>query len=553
MSQTNHTYILPLTSILQLPWLCLRRAAPCSVLCLLLLLSASAPRACLAAGVTLITHGFSSHVDDWVRAMADRVPHYESFPGTNVTTYKITLATDGTYQWSRTNGSAPTLTDSGQIIIKLDWREMAGTIFPPSGGLSTSNVARMASSLLQQTNAIPELGGHALAELPLHLVGHSRGGSLVNELARLLGTNGLWVDHLTTLDPHPLNNDGNQDLGFSTVDASAANTWDNVLFRDNYWQGIGGLFVPTGQPASGAYNRELTSLSGGYGSAHSDVHLWYHGTLDWRTPASDNADTITTDERSDWWAAYESQGTNTGFCYSLIGGADRTSPDQPLGGGFPAICDGYNQFWDLGGGTTINRTALATNTGAWASLIKLNRLATNAVVQGQSTWVNFYYQWAHPAASNATVRFYLDDDLNPLNTNHTLLHQMLVPGTGASAVSYANVNLMLDPTNSTPGYHSLCASINAGSRTRYLYAPELIEVLAATQPPTLSIARINASQYLIAVNALPGQTILLQHSTDLQSWLPLATNTLTASPWFYTNTPPAVPPQRFYRALSPPP
>src|SRR6185369_13567199 len=103
--------------------------------------------------------------------------------------------------WQRIAGSAPADTDSGEIIIVFDWRQLANNDY------STYEIAQVASVGLLQTNFIPEMNGHALSELPLHLIGHSRGGSLVCELSRLLGTNGVWVDHLTTLDPHPLNND----------------------------------------------------------------------------------------------------------------------------------------------------------------------------------------------------------------------------------------------------------------------------------------------------------------------------------------------------------
>src|SRR5260370_37672649 len=97
------------------------------VLVPLLLARLFVPDASSAAGVTVSTHGYDSDVNTWVTAMADQIPNYHGFPGTNFTTYKVTLTTDGSnyyYQWARTNGSSPSLTDSSEIIVKLDWSQM---------------------------------------------------------------------------------------------------------------------------------------------------------------------------------------------------------------------------------------------------------------------------------------------------------------------------------------------------------------------------------------------------------------------------------------------
>ncbi len=165
------------------------------------------------AGVTIITHGLYGDIDDWVISMAERIAKYPLFPGKRSTCYKLYFIPNGTgynATWIRLSGDRPLETDSGEILIKLDWRQLANNRF------STRQVAGAVVSSLLQTNFISELGGHAIAELPLHLIGHSRGGSLVCEVSRLLGESGVWVDHLTTLDPHPLNNDGFSDFPLYT-------------------------------------------------------------------------------------------------------------------------------------------------------------------------------------------------------------------------------------------------------------------------------------------------------------------------------------------------
>ena len=82
-----------------------------------------------AAGVTIITHGFEleSTYPAWVTAMADNIPGYiqARFPGlgSNCSTYKLTMINIGGafyyFTPSRTNGSPPSATLSGEIIIEL--------------------------------------------------------------------------------------------------------------------------------------------------------------------------------------------------------------------------------------------------------------------------------------------------------------------------------------------------------------------------------------------------------------------------------------------------
>jgi hypothetical protein len=500
-----------------------------------------------AGGVTVITHGFESDSSfpGWVAAMADSIPAHPAFPGTNFTTYKISIAYSGGYSYSlsRVNGSAPSNTDSGEIIVELDWSQLSGNLF--SSYASTANIAPAIAQVLMLTNLAPELGGHALGEFPLHLIGHSRGGSLVSEISRQLGLNGIWVDHLTTLDPYPINNDGNNDPA-TVVDAPAKYTYANVLFADNYWQDLGvGLYLgdPDGEAVSGAYVRQLTYLPGGYWNIsstsapdHSNLHLWYHGTVALATPTSDTDASITTTERQAWWTAYEQQGTNAGFEYTLIAGGNRLSEDRPVGPGYPAVVDGFNQWWDLGAGTAANRTALASNNGNWPSLIRFDRVDTNPVVQGQNLLAQFYYQWAQPTASDATLSVYLDDDFNPLTTNQTLLTLTNLPGTSATSVGLGTISIPITTTNASPGWHSLFAAIRGGGRTRYLYAPELVQVLSIYQPPALGIARAASNQFRITINGLPGQNIVLQTSPDLALWQPVATNLFSTNVWVCTNT-----------------
>jgi hypothetical protein len=440
--------------------------------------------------------------------MANQIPLHTGFPGPTYTFYKLFFISvgGGTYQlsWTRAAGAPPGSGNSGEIIVALDWSQLAD-----GNSFNTYQVAAPVVSVLQNVNFIPELSGHALAELPLHLIGHSRGGSLMSEVSSRLGTNGVWVDHLTTLDPHPLNNDGfGLDwLLYTAVDAPVR-TYQNVLFHDNYWQNLD--LIIYGEAVAGGYVRQLYSLAGGYSSSHSDAHLWYHGTVDERVPANDTEAQVTSAEFGTWYVPYENYGLNAGFKWSLIGRGSRTSSDQPLGPGYPAIRDGYNQMWDLGAGLAGNRTSLPSNNGNWPNVIKFNLVTTNKVQQGTNISVKYFYQWAQPGTSTASLGFFLDDDFNPLNSNDRLLQQISLPGNGASYVSYQTLSLGLNATNAPVGNHVLYAKITGGGRTRCLYAPEILTVIPPpdTVPPSISITNpasaktyTNSQVVTIAANA----------------------------------------------------
>ncbi|HKI70343.1 MAG TPA: hypothetical protein VKA67_12180, partial [Verrucomicrobiae bacterium] len=146
----------------------------------------------------------------------------------------------------------------------------------------------------------------------------------------------------------------------------------------------------------------------------------------------------------------------------------------------------------------------------------------------------------------ATLSVYLDRDLNPEDTNSILVRQTQVPATGAGSV-FSYSNLSLDTTNIPPGRYAVYGKITDGVHARFLYTPESVEILSSLQPPVLNIAQLNSGQVVVGVNGVSGQTIVLETSANLGTWLPLATNTLATSSWTYTNNLSAD--QQFYRAV----
>ena len=89
-------------------------------------------------------------------------------------------------------------------------------------------------------------------------LGHSRGVIVNSEAARRFARSGIAIDHVTGLDPHPVNGTLDAPLDFDWGDP-APRTWSNMVFADVYYRADGGDFNATdfdGIPIDGAVNTE---------------------------------------------------------------------------------------------------------------------------------------------------------------------------------------------------------------------------------------------------------------------------------------------------------
>ena len=211
---------------------------------------------------------------------------------------------------------------------------MAGSIL---GGHHRSTVDVCAAVANELTNPayFPDIN-EPLADLPLHLIGHSRGGSLVSEIARDLGTQGVWVDQVTTLDSHPVNGTHTIDQYYGSFGDATTQFSQNTVFFDNYYETSSDLLTPTGDYVPGALNdpqnanpndfaaggdptqfaallQTGTGQYTGIAADHYNVHLWYAGTI-----STNATDGIYTPPAS--WYTSSQLGRQTGFYYSLIDG-----------------------------------------------------------------------------------------------------------------------------------------------------------------------------------------------------------------------------------------
>jgi hypothetical protein len=351
----------------------------------------------------------------------------------------------------------------------------------------------------------------------------------------------VWVDHLTFLDPVPVASYGD----------AAVQVWENILYADNFYQRLNALFGldPMGNAVTGAYNRRLLNLNGANASAHSDVHLWYHGTIELGPLATDTQQTINSTIRSNWWTAAESSGAAAGFHFSRIGGGDRLSAVMPAGAGTDAINKGYNRLWDLGAGVAANRSLVTGKNALWPSLVTARRTSPASIPAGTAFNLELRYQSDDVSAGAPVLTVTLDPDANPWNGNEIAIDTRPLTASGPATVLTAHLALIVPPA--LTGSYRIAARIQQSGRTRHLQAAGTLLVTPALPPPAIDRFTLGFSggRFTFTVLGSPGQSVRIEAAETLDDWQGIATRTLDSPAWIFSDPDTALHPKRFYRVV----
>jgi hypothetical protein len=423
-------------------------------------------------GLTIITHGYDftqfSGFPSWVTEMADSI-NCRMGGNVPIRTLRILKSGDTDAVLASTLPSTDEMLLSGSGILVVDWSDadqgFCGSAVP------TTKIANCILEFLGQRQE--------LLEMPIHLIGHSRGGSVMSGVAYALGAEGIWVDQITFLDPRPI-------LPGCAIPDFPAKVWNNVLFADNYFQDslVGGI------PVNGTYQLDLSSIVNGdgyncnyewypslheNGLAHSQIHTYYHGTISiWcaTRPVIECADEILIQPR--WYESPNPGGwrRETGFYFSRTGGGNRY--------GAEAI-DGLH--YRLASSSQNNRQPVDLDGAAWPNatfkpLANYNYPATSPI--------NFtYFYQIQDTDSSMDIVFSLDNDTNPFNDSGNSCYRQIgsrLNNAGSSIISEANT-FSWTPTNTDAGtwYVQIKATDKVTGYVRYDYLQKPINITATGQ------------------------------------------------------------------------
>jgi hypothetical protein len=402
----------------------------------------------LLAGVTILTHGYLGNVTGWAAKMADDIVA-RAGGSAQATSYTLKVGENSKQRLAvlslaRERGtSGYQTTSSGETIVKLDWSSVSG------GKYSTTEVAEVVSSFLLNQKADDE--APRFVELPIHLIGHSRGASLITAISQDLGRAGIWVDQHTNLDPHPVDN-VRDPAGHDFRDAPMQ-IFDNVAFSDTYWRSDGNVnnADPDGEPVAGSHDQSLNnSVQQQFaGMAHQSVPSYYDGTIDPST--NDGGDTPIF---ASWYGTGGDKPARdqTGYLFSrLVGG--------------PRPADG---LWPAGGGSAAREAAGQASGRQWANVTDVRVLRSRTYEPGRTIKIRLVRS---DRDSNANVSLFLDRDTNPYNDNfvRTLRRTNVAPSDEAIANRATG-----STAGASVGTYWVCARVtDSAGHVRYSYSKSI--------------------------------------------------------------------------------
>lgn len=448
-----------------------------------------------AGGATIITHGFNSDVTSWIDYMESAISwrlvdvmeekEGRDISGTELATlsarYIVKITKEpgnlvnydyiGDYQgfyWGIQHvGVSMAESGSGEVVILIDWSDLDTLGFEAIG---TRDVAFLVRLALTSPDAVSAFGGSPLS-VPIHLIGHSRGGSLVGSLAEYFGEANIWVDQVTFLDPHPISingmeNDWGNDSGMAVT--------DNVRFADNYFR-EGAVFEPNGESVIGAVNHRLNDdffeengwggYSGSLVDRHADVHLWYHGTIDISAGITDGSASINSEDVVEWynWERQMPDRYSRGYNFSRIVGKDRSA---------------------LGLANNGNRVVVENKSDIYANLDAPLTFGTSSPVTiGNDISIDYRYQ----ALDDCSISFGFDEDPNPFNNNEDYIGSPIncfATSNGTIFDNGTSSKIDIETSSKSPGSYYLVAKITGSAGyTRYVHSSKVVELVKEDPPP----------------------------------------------------------------------
>jgi hypothetical protein len=477
-----------------------------------------------ALDLTIITHGlqFDNSYPSWIDAMTDGIKARTADTNTATIYAEVGLNANSKLgvthfyledgQWPGTNSTTE------HIVMKLLWYTVAGLTDPVDTGMVADQIVPYLINPLSlgDGSIVP-----ALAEAPIHLIGHSRGSSVVAAVTRRFAQHGIWVDHLTTLDPHPIGSD------------EAVAEYANVRFADNYFQIDSSGFTPiSGMSVPGAIQINLTALFDGdpisdFGnfSDHIEVHDWYYGTID------EAASTVAGDPipRSFWYSSFD-----TGFQFSLIADGQRLREMPELGSGSGLLTQG------------AARTSAAQPSGApqYPSIELLNTNWSYEVYAGSEVPLLVRYQGAAIAPS-AIITVGLSRTMNPYLPVDSIVASA-TNGAVGSAMWEAGTTWV--PNAADDGKFIFANIAIAGATRRFFYLPRAFHVAPR---PSLVVSGLSPETGItLEVRSIAGKPVHLQRSQDLREWTDLYLGPNDDGKKHITDAAATNEPVAFYRVLA---